>query len=96
MVMGTRILGRISEPKRNDIMEGWRKLHNEELHDLYSSPRIIRMINSRWMRWAGYVAQMVEKSTYRVLVGKLEGKRPLGRSRCLWVDNVKMDPRIRM
>jgi hypothetical protein len=67
-----------------------RKLHNEELHNLYSSPNIIRMIKSRRMRWAGHVARLGETgNAYRVLVGKPEGKRPLGR----WVDNIKMDLR---
>jgi hypothetical protein len=70
----------------------WRKLHNEELHDLYSSPSIIRMIKSRRMRWTGHVARMGEKgNAYRLLVGKPEGKRPLGRPRCSWVDNIGTD-----
>jgi hypothetical protein len=73
---------------------GWRKLHNEELHDLYSSPSIIRMIKSRRMRWAGHVARMREKrNANRILVGNPEGKRPLGRPRHRWVDNIKMDLR---
>jgi hypothetical protein len=73
---------------------GWRKLHNEELHNLYSSPSIIRTIKSKRMRWAGYVAQMgVKRNAYRILVGKPEGKRPLGRRRCKWVDDIKMDLR---
>jgi hypothetical protein len=68
------------------------KLHNEELHDLYSSPSIIRIIKSRRMRWAGHVARMGEKkNVYRLLVGKPEGKRPLGRPRRRWIDNIKMD-----
>jgi hypothetical protein len=71
---------------------GLRKLHNEELHDLYSSPRIIRIIKSRKMRWAGHVARMGEKrNAYRLLVGTPEGKRPLGRPRRRWMDNIKMD-----
>jgi hypothetical protein len=71
---------------------GWRKLHNEELRDLYSSPSIIRIINSRRMRWAGHVAQMGEKrNECRLLVGKPEGKRPLGTPRRRWVNNIKMD-----
>jgi hypothetical protein len=71
---------------------GWRKLHNEELHNLYSSPIIIRMIKSRRMRWAGHIARMGEKrNAYRILVGKSEGKRPLRRPRRGWVDNIKMD-----
>jgi hypothetical protein len=70
----------------------WRKLHNEELRDLYSSPSIIRIIKTRRMRWAGHVARMGEKRNgYRLLVGKPEGKRPLGRQRCGWVDNIRMD-----
>jgi hypothetical protein len=69
----------------------WRKLHNEELRDLYSSPSIIR-IKSRRMRWAGHIARMGEKrNAYRLLVGKPEEKRPLGRPRRRWVDNIRMD-----
>jgi hypothetical protein len=70
----------------------WMKLHNEELHNLYSLPNIIRMMKSRRMRWAGHVARMGETgNAYRLLVGKPEGKRPLGRQRCKWVGNIKMD-----
>jgi hypothetical protein len=70
----------------------WRKPHNKELHDLYSSPSIIRIIKSWRLRWAGHVARMVEKrNAYRLLVGKPEGKRPLGRPRRRWVNNVRMD-----
>jgi hypothetical protein len=73
-------------------MGGWRKLHNEELHNLYSSPSIIRIIKSRRMRWMGHVARMGEKrNVYRLLVGKSEGKRPLGRPRRRWIDNIKLD-----
>jgi hypothetical protein len=73
-------------------MGGWRKLHNEELHNLYSSPSIIRIIKSRRRRWVGHVARMGEKrNMYRLLVGKPEGKRPLGRPRYRWIDNIKMD-----
>jgi hypothetical protein len=73
-------------------MGEWRKLHNEELRDLYSSPSIIRMIKSRMMRWAGHVARMGEKrNAYRILVGKPEGKRPLGSLRRRWVDNIRID-----
>jgi hypothetical protein len=72
------------------VTGGWRKLHNEELHNLYSSPSIIRMIKSRRMR--GHVARMGEKrNAYRILVGDPEGKRPLGRPRRRWVDNIKID-----
>jgi hypothetical protein len=81
-------------PKRDEVTGCWRKLHNEELHNLYSSSSIIRMIKSRRMRLAGHVAQMGEKrNAYRILGGKPEGKRSLGRPRCKWVDNIKMDLR---
>jgi hypothetical protein len=74
------------------VTRGWRKLHNEELHNLYSSPSIIRIIKSRRMRWVGHVARIGEKrNAYRLLVGKPEGKRPLGRPRRRWIDNIKMD-----
>jgi hypothetical protein len=74
------------------VTGGWRKLHNEKLRDLYSSPSIIRIIKSRKMRWEGHAAQMGEKgNAYRLLVGKPEGKRPLSRPRCRWVDNIKID-----
>jgi hypothetical protein len=87
-----RVLRRIFEPKRDEVMGGWRKLHNEKLHDLYSSSSIIRITRPRWTKWAGHVARMGEKrNVYRLLVGKPEGKRPLGRQRQRWVDNVKMD-----
>jgi hypothetical protein len=70
----------------------WRKLHDEELNDLYSSPSIIRIIKSRRMRWAEHVARMGQKrNAFRLLVGKPEGKRPLGKPRRRWVDNIKMD-----
>jgi len=73
-------------------MGEWRKMHNEELNDLYSSPNIVRVIKSRRMRWAGHVARMgEERGAYRVLVVKPEGKRPLGRPRRRWVDNSRMD-----
>jgi hypothetical protein len=78
--------------KENELTEGWRKLHNEELRDLYSSPSIIRKIKSRRIRWAGHVARMGEKrNAYRLLMGKPEGKRPIARPRRKWVDNIKMD-----
>jgi hypothetical protein len=74
------------------VTEDWRKLHNEELHNVYSSPNIIRMIKSRRNRWAGHVERMGAKTNaYRILVGKPEGKRPLGRPRHRWVDSIKID-----
>jgi hypothetical protein len=80
-VSENRVLRRISGPKKDDVTGGWRKLHNEELHNLYSSPSI-----SRRMRWAGHVARMGEKrNAYRILVGKLEGKKPRGRPRHGWI-----------
>jgi len=79
-------------PRRDEIMGEWRRLHNEELHDLYSSPNIVQVIKSRRMRWAGHLAHMdKERGVYRVLVGKPEGKRPLGRPRHRWVDNIRID-----
>jgi hypothetical protein len=89
-VFQNKVLRRIFGPKRDEVTGGWRKLHNEELHDLYSSPSIIRIIKSRSMRWAGHVARMGEKrNVYRLLVAKPEGKRPLGRPRHRWVDNIR-------
>jgi hypothetical protein len=82
---------RIFGPKREED-GSWRKLHNDELHDLYSSPNIVRVIKSRRMRWAGHVAHIGEgRGSYRFLVGKPEGKRPLGRPSRRWEDNIKMD-----
>jgi hypothetical protein len=93
-VFENRVLRGIFAPKRDEMIDGWRKLHNEELHNLYCSPSIITIIKSRRMRWAGNVARMGEKrNAYRILVGKPEGKRPLGRPRRRWEDNIKMDLR---
>jgi hypothetical protein len=90
-VFETKVLRKIFGPKRDEMTGGWRKLHNEELRDLYSSPNIIRIIKSMRMRWAGHVARMGEKrNVYRLLVGKPGGKRPLGRPRRRWLDNIKM------
>jgi hypothetical protein len=90
-VFEIRVLKRIFGPKRDEVPGEWRKLHNEELHDLYSSPSIIRIMKMR-MRWAGHVAQMGEKrNVYRLLVGKPEGRRPLGKPRHRWLDNIRMD-----
>jgi hypothetical protein len=81
-VFGNRVLRGIFGPKREEVTGEWRKLHSGELHNLYSSPDIIRQIKSRRMRWAGHVARMgAGRNVYRVLVGKPEGKRPLGRPR---------------
>jgi len=91
-VFENRVLRRIFGPKRDKVTREWRKLHNEELNDLYSSPNIVQVIKSRRMRWAGHVARLGEgRGEYRVLVGKPEGKRPLGRPRRGWEDNIKMD-----
>jgi hypothetical protein len=87
------VLRRIFGPKREED-GSWRKLHNDELHDLYSSPNVVRVIKSRRMRWARHVARMGEgRGVYRVLVGRPEGRRPLGRRRRRWEDNIKMDLR---
>jgi hypothetical protein len=89
-----RELMRIFGPKSDEVIGGWRKLHNEELHNLYSSPNIIRMIKSRRMRWAGDVAYMGKKrNAYRSMVGKPEGKRSLGSHRYRWEGNFGMDLR---
>ena len=85
---------RIFGPRRDEVTGEWRRLHNEELNGLYSSPNIVWVIKSRRMRWAGHVAHMgEERGVYRVLVGKPEGKKPLGRPRRRWVDNIRMDLR---
>jgi hypothetical protein len=85
-----RVLRRIFGPKRDEVTGGWRKLHNEELHNLYSSPSIIRMIKSRRMRLAG---NGNNRNARRILVGKPEGKRPLGRPRRRWMNNTQIDLR---
>jgi hypothetical protein len=85
------MLRRKCGPKRDEVTGEWRKLNNEELKDLYSSPNIVRVIKWKIMRWADRVARMGQsRGVYRVLVGKLEGKRPLGRPRPRWADNIKM------
>jgi hypothetical protein len=84
-VFENRVLRRIFGPKRDEVTGEWRKLHSEELHHLYSSPDIIRQVKSRRMGWAGHVARMgEERKVYKVLVGKPEGKRALGRPRRRW------------
>jgi hypothetical protein len=91
-VFETGVLRRIFGPKRNEETGEWRRLHNEELNDLYSSPNIIRVIKSRRMRWVGHVARMGGKiGAYRILVGRPERRRPLGRARRRWEDNIRMD-----
>ena len=86
------VLRRIFGPRRDEVTGEWRRLLNEELNDLYSSDNIVRVMKSRRMRWAGHVAHMGEvRGVYRVLVEKPEGKRPLGRPRRRWVDNIRMD-----
>jgi hypothetical protein len=93
-VFENRVLRIIFGPKRDEVTGDWRKLHNEELHNLYSPPSIIRTNKSRRMRWAGYVARMGEKrNARRILMGKPEGSRPLGRPRRRWVGNIKTDLR---
>jgi hypothetical protein len=93
-VFENRVLRRICGPKRDEVTGEWMKLHNEELHNLYSFPHIIRQIKSRRMRWAGHVAFMgEERKLFRFLMGKLEGKRPLRRPRSRWVNGIRMDLR---
>jgi hypothetical protein len=87
------VLRKIFGPRREED-GSWRKLHNDELHSLYSSPNIVRVIKSRRMRWAGHVARVgEERGVYRALIGRPEGKRPLGKPRRRWEDNIKMDLR---
>jgi hypothetical protein len=92
-VFENRMLRKMFGPKRDEVTEGWRKQHNEELHDLYSLLSIIRIMKLRRMRWAGHVARMEgNRNTYRRLVGKPKGKRLLGSPRYRWADNIRMDP----
>ena len=87
-----KVLRRIFGPRRDEVTEEWRRLHNKELNDLYSSPNIVWVIKSRRMRWAGHVARMgEERGVYRVSLGKPERKRPLGRPRRRRVDNIRMN-----
>jgi len=87
-VFENMVLRGIFGPRRDEVTEEWRRLHNEELNDLYCSPNIVRVIKSRGMRWAGRVARMgEEREVCRVLVGKPMGKRPLGRTRRRWMGN---------
>ena len=84
-VFENMVLRRIFGPRRDEVTGEWRRLHNDELNDLYCSPNIVRVIKSRRMIWAGHVVRMgEERGVYRVLVGKPEGRRPLGRPRCRW------------
>jgi hypothetical protein len=93
-VFENRVLRRTFGPKRGEVTGEWRKLHSEELHNMYSFPNIIRQIKSRRMRWAGHVARMEEdRKVYKVLVGKPGGKRPLGRPRRRWEEGIRMDLR---
>jgi len=91
-VFENMVLRRIFGPRRDELTGEWGRLHNEELNDLYSSPNIVQVIKLRRMRWAGHVACTgEERGVYRVLVGKPEGRRPLGKPRRRWVDNIRMD-----
>jgi hypothetical protein len=93
-VFENRVLRRIFGPKKDEVTGGWKKLHIEDLHVLYFSPSIIRVMKARRMRWAGHVASMgVVSVEYKFLVGRPEGRRTLGRPRCEWEDNIKMDIR---
>jgi len=90
-VFENRVLRRIFGPRRDEVTGEWRRFHNEELNDLYSSPNIVQVIKSRRMRWAGHVECMGGvRGLYRVLMGKPEGRRPLGRPRRRWGDNIRM------
>ena len=91
-VFENMVLRRIFGPRKDEVTGEWRRMHNEELNNLYSSPNIVWMIISRRMRWDGHVARMGEDSgVYRVLVGKPERRRPLGRPRRRWVNNIRME-----
>jgi hypothetical protein len=91
-VFENRVLRRIFGHMRDEVTGEWRKLHNEELNDMYSSPSIVQVIKSRRMGWTGHLAGKGEgRGVYRVLVGKPEGKRPLERPRCRWEDNINAD-----
>jgi hypothetical protein len=91
-VLENKLLKRIFGPERDEIAGEWRRIHNEELNDQYSSPNIIRVIKSRRIRWAEHVARMGEgRGAYNILVGRPERRRPLGRPRRRWEDNIKMD-----
>jgi len=93
-VFENKVLRRVFGTKRDEVTVEWRKLHNEELNDLFSLPNIMRVVKSRGMRWAVHVARMGEdRGVHRVLVGKPDGKMPLGRPRRRWEDNIKMDLR---
>jgi hypothetical protein len=93
-VCKNRVLRRIFGPKRDGVTGDWRKMHNEDRHNLYSSPNIISQMKSRRMRWEGHVAHMgEERKVHTVLVGKFERKRPLGKQRRIWEDGVRMDLR---
>jgi len=93
-VFENRVLKRVFGPKKDEVTGEWRKLHNEELRDLYSLPNIVRVVKSRRMRWVGHVALMGEgRGVHRVLVEKPEGKRTLGRPGSRWEDNIKKDLR---
>jgi hypothetical protein len=90
-----RLLRRICGPKSDEVTGDWRRLHNEALNNLYSSPNITRVIKSRRMRWVGHVACMGEKrDAYRILVGRPEGRQPLERPTCRWEDNIKMNLQV--
>jgi hypothetical protein len=93
-VFENSVLRRIFGPKRDHVIGCWRKMHNGELHNVYSSPSIIRMIKSSRVRWTEHVARMGEKNAYRILMGEPEGKRPLRRPRRKWVNNIAMNLKI--